>query len=590
MSCPMINSKVKVLFTLCILTCITYVLIHYKWFLNTRSLNAIQSDWSLIESMSKRPSQCKVKGNEFNDLFTLAKKSSYYEKNKDKPILIKNKFLNEWNSLSYIRHIYEGQISDQDFLAIFGKEVFHKWAVEGRDIIRRILSGTNTFINIKPFLDKAQYTSLNSYINHVVKSGNSETLLELEKLSQRIIACGSMIDSYIGVGIYKRLLAHKYNFKILKRPNDKTILAILARELLSQRQTIRKNLSKNDLFIQIRPTKTPGNSHLIEQMPLIKRSFARDARAWEDIVGANYRHLHENLNTPIFHHLMSQKELDTPLMSIHLILISFNSSLALLNKLRSEEKDSKHVQKEIKSGASSGEKGSKHVQKEIEKLKEGFPYPHEKCEESEMKADLRAVRIAKSPSGSSADINLNNEIRTFKEGDRFQEYKIISLQIGRVVLFNKKKYECLSVRKNKEQATSPRSLYEQTYSKKPNDKVNINPLYSGVKEIAPGRYIINQAMLNEQLNDLDSVYQQGRIIPYYKKGKAVGFKIVGIRSNSIFRHLGLKSGDILKSIGGEELLKISNIQNIPKKLKTMKDLSLHFERRGKMKVFEYSIK
>ena len=112
----------------------------------------------------------------------------------------------------------------------------------------------------------------------------------------------------------------------------------------------------------------------------------------------------------------------------------------------------------------------------------------------------------------------------------------------------------------------------------------------GIKEISPGRYEVDRAMLDEQIANLDSIMNQARVIPHYRQGKPVGFKVVGIRSNSIFRHLGLKSGDVLKSVGGEELTSINKALGLFEKLKTSDNVSLDVERLGKGQTLDYTIK
>ena len=52
---------------------------------------------------------------------------------------------------------------------------------------------------------------------------------------------------------------------------------------------------------------------------------------------------------------------------------------------------------------------------------------------------------------------------------------------------------------------------------------------------------------------MDKLLRQARAVPHRQNGKTVGFKVVGNRSNSLFRSLGLRSGDVLTSVNGESL-------------------------------------
>ena len=134
------------------------------------------------------------------------------------------------------------------------------------------------------------------------------------------------------------------------------------------------------------------------------------------------------------------------------------------------------------------------------------------------------------------------------------------------------------------------AYWEYTPPKKKKHGGKNNKFKDGIKEISPGNYEVDRAMLDEQLADLDNLIRQARVIPHYKRGKPAGFKVVGIRSNSIFRHLGLKSGDVLKSVGGEELTSINKALGLFEKLKTSDNVSLSIERRGKGSDIDYTIR
>jgi general secretion pathway protein C len=52
---------------------------------------------------------------------------------------------------------------------------------------------------------------------------------------------------------------------------------------------------------------------------------------------------------------------------------------------------------------------------------------------------------------------------------------------------------------------------------------------------------------------LDDIAMQARIVPAFKGGVAVGFKLFSIRPDSIYGKAGLQNGDIVTSINGYDL-------------------------------------
>ncbi len=231
---------------------------------------------------------------------------------------------------------------------------------------------------------------------------------------------------------------------------------------------------------------------------------------------------------------------------------------------------------------------------EEDKPKGQIPQPYDECEDSDLKVNVQVTMVAEPPSASYTMINVEGEDRIYRIGDTITEHEIVAIQWSgsgqRVVVVNEGKFECLSLGKKNASKKPKRYSRNNKRGKKKSSNSKANKFKDGIKEVSPGRYEVDRAMLDEQLTDLDNLVRQARVIPHYKRGKPAGFKVVGIRSNSIFRHLGLKSGDVLKSVGGEELTSINKALGLFEKLKTSDNLNLDLERRGKVSSFEYNIK
>lgn len=66
---------------------------------------------------------------------------------------------------------------------------------------------------------------------------------------------------------------------------------------------------------------------------------------------------------------------------------------------------------------------------------------------------------------------------------------------------------------------------------------------------------VDRAVLARYLEDMGALGREARIIPNYDRdsGTYRGFKLVGIKPGSIYRAIGLRSGDIVVQVNGEEL-------------------------------------
>ena len=115
-------------------------------------------------------------------------------------------------------------------------------------------------------------------------------------------------------------------------------------------------------------------------------------------------------------------------------------------------------------------------------------------------------------------------------------------------------------------------------------------LKKGIKRKSASEYEIDRAMLEEQLSDLNKLGTQARIIPHYKDGKANGFKLVGIRPGSLYSHIGIRSGDVIRGVNGMEINSPTKALQIYEKLKTADSISVSLERRGQKKDLTYKIR
>lgn len=117
-----------------------------------------------------------------------------------------------------------------------------------------------------------------------------------------------------------------------------------------------------------------------------------------------------------------------------------------------------------------------------------------------------------------------------------------------------------------------------------------NEYEKGVEKKGPYEYEIDEDMLDEQLKNLDELGKQARVVPNYKDGKYEGFKLVGVRPGSLYRSIGIRSGDVVKSINGQDINSPNKAMQLFRKLKNSNDIRLNLDRRGQTKQLKYNIR
>ncbi len=113
---------------------------------------------------------------------------------------------------------------------------------------------------------------------------------------------------------------------------------------------------------------------------------------------------------------------------------------------------------------------------------------------------------------------------------------------------------------------------------------------AGITKVGPDEYEIKRSLLDEQLQDLGKLGTQARIIPNYRNGRYEGFKLVGVRPNSLYRAIGIRSGDVIKRVNGVAIDNPSKAIELFEQFRTASEISLDIERRGKVKTFTYKIR
>jgi hypothetical protein len=112
----------------------------------------------------------------------------------------------------------------------------------------------------------------------------------------------------------------------------------------------------------------------------------------------------------------------------------------------------------------------------------------------------------------------------------------------------------------------------------------------GVKKINNFEFEISKKMLDEQLVDLTQLGREARVIPNYRGGRYEGFKLVGVKSGSLYRAIGIRSGDIIRAINGDPIDSPNKAMQLFNKLKTSPKVTLDIVRRRKNETFSYTIK
>ena len=128
----------------------------------------------------------------------------------------------------------------------------------------------------------------------------------------------------------------------------------------------------------------------------------------------------------------------------------------------------------------------------------------------------------------------------------------------------------------------------------PPPKSNRPPVKSnlgkGIRKLSDKQYEIPRATIDNVLSNLNQIARQARIIPAFKDGKAIGFKLFSIRQGSLYSSIGIENSDIIRKINGHEINSPEKAFQIYSKLKNAGTITVDLERRGQPRSMKYNIK
>jgi len=113
---------------------------------------------------------------------------------------------------------------------------------------------------------------------------------------------------------------------------------------------------------------------------------------------------------------------------------------------------------------------------------------------------------------------------------------------------------------------------------------------SGVSSSDGEVFAVDEAELDKALANLPLLLTQARAVPYFKDGQSVGLRLFAIKAGSLFEKIGLKNGDILKTLNGTNLGDLSQAMKLFERLKDERSLALSLERNREEKSFQYQVK
>jgi general secretion pathway protein C len=107
---------------------------------------------------------------------------------------------------------------------------------------------------------------------------------------------------------------------------------------------------------------------------------------------------------------------------------------------------------------------------------------------------------------------------------------------------------------------------------------------------APSQNIaLKRSQIESAVKDVNTLMKQIRVRPHFRNGKPDGLRLTGIRPNSIFYNMGLKSGDIITGVNSKNIESVDDALKLYQSLQSSSSVSLQIKRRGLPKTINYNV-
>ena len=104
------------------------------------------------------------------------------------------------------------------------------------------------------------------------------------------------------------------------------------------------------------------------------------------------------------------------------------------------------------------------------------------------------------------------------------------------------------------------------------------------------RISLRRSYIDKAMTDVASLMTQVKIQPHMEDGIPAGLSLSSIKPNSIFRRMGLRNGDVITGVDGNDISTVDDALRLVDNLRSSSSLSVQLRRRGRDKTIEYRIR
>ena len=100
---------------------------------------------------------------------------------------------------------------------------------------------------------------------------------------------------------------------------------------------------------------------------------------------------------------------------------------------------------------------------------------------------------------------------------------------------------------------------------------------------------LKRSQIESSVKNVNELMKQVKIRPHTENGQAAGLMLSSIQRGSIFRRMGLRSGDVITGVNGSNLVSVDDALKLYENMKSSSNMSIEIKRRGRNRTIDYNI-
>jgi general secretion pathway protein C len=114
-------------------------------------------------------------------------------------------------------------------------------------------------------------------------------------------------------------------------------------------------------------------------------------------------------------------------------------------------------------------------------------------------------------------------------------------------------------------------------------------LDAGIKSVGAKHHRVSRELLQRGLKNPVQLVKGTRFRPFKRAGRTVGMRVYGVRKDSVLYRLGVRSGDVLRSLNGYDVASPDGMLQAYTLLRQQREFTVALLRRGRDEMLRYSV-